>query len=590
MNFAFALLLVVVQFCSGELSVEPTVQTPVGTIIGLSRSFTVYNEDIITNRFLGVPYAKPPTGQLRFQRSEPAEVFEIPFHAKSFGAICPQVVIPVFPIFYESMSEDCLFLNIFQPTTKPDAPEGHAVMVFIHGGGFILGSGDMYVGDALSAYGNVIVVTFNYRLGLFGFLSTSDSRSSGNVAFWDQRLALQWVTKNIGAFGGDPSRVTIFGQSAGSYSVIAQALYPGNMGLFQRIIAESGTPSISLLVVKNPEAAVQALSEALECNLGLHVVDCMESKTYNDILTAIDTYKEKFPEKSQSLVFGPSVDGEFFKRLPTEMTSMAKSKPQEEIKMFRSVDVMIGWNNFEAASAIPYIAAGENVDDFLPSAEKMNNEYIPTFMNIMQFGSSDLVKKLLAAEYTNWTHPNDPRAIRIELLRLLGDSMMPCQVIEYAQLHCNGSTNVKTFVYEFAAAPSYHIIDSPAWLEGANHGDELGFVFGFHEEMVESFRKLKKLDKAPEPSDLERQLSRTIMRYWSNFAKTGNPSSPVTSSQEWPPYDMTIQQGIVLNENIGEKSVKPYFFARVNNFWNNILKVVIENDDAGNCEKDGNCS
>jgi cholinesterase/neuroligin len=139
-----------------------------------------------------------------------------------------------------SYSEDCLYLNIYAPK-KPEQGEKLAVMVWFHGGGFIVGSADIYPADHLAVYGDVVVVTVNYRLTVFGFLSTGDEHAPGNYGLWDQRMALDWVNKNIEGFGGDPARVTIFGESAGAASVIYQGLYPDNRGLFQRVVAQSGS-------------------------------------------------------------------------------------------------------------------------------------------------------------------------------------------------------------------------------------------------------------------------------------------------------------------------------------------------------------
>ena len=146
------------------------------------------------------------------------------------------------PLFKEGLpiSEDCLFLNIYAPAVRE---QDVAVMIWIHGGGFIAGAADPYRSDALAAHGNVIVVTINHRVSLWGFLSTEDEHAPGNYGLFDQHLAIQWVHDNIKAFGGDPSRVTIFGQSAGGASVMYRSIFEGNEGLFQRGIAQSGSPT-----------------------------------------------------------------------------------------------------------------------------------------------------------------------------------------------------------------------------------------------------------------------------------------------------------------------------------------------------------
>ena len=187
-------------------------------------------------RYHGIPYAEPPVGQLRFQKPVPKQPFTSPYEATKHGNLCYQ--LQMFPLEGAKYSEDCLFLNVYAPVGRP---EQSPVMVWIHGGGFFAGSADFYISDTLSAYGQVIVVTINYRLSLFGFLSTSDENAPGNVGLLDQHVAIKWVHNNINAFGGDPNKVTIFGESAGGMSVTYQSLFAGNKGLFQRAIAQSGS-------------------------------------------------------------------------------------------------------------------------------------------------------------------------------------------------------------------------------------------------------------------------------------------------------------------------------------------------------------
>jgi para-nitrobenzyl esterase len=236
-------------FCkssSGRMS-EP-VRTEAGPVLGLSAkdpSIMVYK---------GIPYAAAPVGALRWQAPQPPIQWEGVRMADQFGDICPQMQrntnVP--------MSEDCLFLNIW--TGAGSADERRPVLVWIYGGRFIGGSGSepIYDGEGLARKG-LVVVTFNYRTGVFGFLATpelsqeSGRNASGNYGLLDQIAALRWVHQNIASFGGDPNRVTIAGQSAGAASVLHLINAPLAKGLFQRAIAQSGArfpndPEISGLV------------------------------------------------------------------------------------------------------------------------------------------------------------------------------------------------------------------------------------------------------------------------------------------------------------------------------------------------------
>ncbi|MEF2550608.1 carboxylesterase family protein [Aurantimonas sp. A2-1-M11] len=196
--------------------------------------------------FLGIPYAEPPLGRLRFAAPDPARPFKATFEADSYGPAAPQrrALVEPFATFAglnRSFSEDCLNLHVW----TPDTGGARAVLVFLHGGGFIIGSGSQYPGGDLARRGDAVVVTLNYRLGFFGFngfaeLFPGDERFANNAGLLDQRLALQWVRDNIAAFGGDPERVTIAGESAGAASVAFHMAAPGSHGLFGQAIAQSG--------------------------------------------------------------------------------------------------------------------------------------------------------------------------------------------------------------------------------------------------------------------------------------------------------------------------------------------------------------
>jgi para-nitrobenzyl esterase len=216
----------------------------VSTSIGDVRGFV---QDGL-NVYLGIPYAKAPSGSRRFKAPEPQPKWNGVFNAYEFGAVCPQVYDPIELDNPDenANTEDCLTLNIWSP---PAGNDQKAVMVFIHGGGFVVGSSKsrLYHGDFIAKYGDVVFVSLNYRLGLLGYLDFSaiggpEYTDSANSGLRDQLMALQWVQDNIAAFGGDPQNVTIFGESAGGASVTALLGIDNPQHYFKRVIIMSGSP------------------------------------------------------------------------------------------------------------------------------------------------------------------------------------------------------------------------------------------------------------------------------------------------------------------------------------------------------------
>ena len=218
------------QACAG------TVDPPAGKVCGLAIEAAVKTGRALYG-YRGIPYAQAPVGALRWAPPEPHPRWDALRRATSFGAICPQDVVT------SGDSEDCLFLNIWTPRAAVDREQRRLpVMVFIHGGYFVFGAGSLpvYDGAYLAASGNVVVVTLNYRLGALGFLAVPELGLTGNYGIQDQRQALRWVAENIAAFGGDPRKVTIFGESAGAMSVGLHLFsIPSNREQFRAAIMES---------------------------------------------------------------------------------------------------------------------------------------------------------------------------------------------------------------------------------------------------------------------------------------------------------------------------------------------------------------
>ncbi len=242
--------------------------------------------------FRGIYYAASPTDKNRFALPEPRRATIGDYDATKYGPLCPQDVTFTsnafkIPLPVTDTNEDCLSLNIYTPNLDSNrAPV--TVMVWIHSGGFNIGGGCLFDGTALAAYQNVVVVTLNYRLGAFGFLSTGDNQARGNWGLHDQIMALGWVYDNIKKFGGNPKQITIFGDSSGAACVALHYLSPLSTGHFQRGIAQSGTAIAPWSVMDQPRMWANALAEALVCSTdqSRKLIGCLRQKSVEKILNA----------------------------------------------------------------------------------------------------------------------------------------------------------------------------------------------------------------------------------------------------------------------------------------------------------------
>ncbi|XP_055486208.1 neuroligin-1-like [Leucoraja erinacea] len=300
---------------------HPVVATNYGRLRGVRKEL---NNEILgpVVQYLGVPFATPPVGERRFQPPEAPASWQHVRNATHFAPVCPQnihgmlpeVMLPVWFLsnlddvatYIQDQSEDCLYLNIYVPTEngpltkKPDdngAFRGvededirdsgpKPVMMFVHGGSYMEGTGNMFEGSVLASYGNVIVVTINYRLGVLGFLSTGDMAAKGNYGLLDQIQALRWLSENVGYFGGDPLRMTVFGSGAGASCVNLLILSHHSEGLFQRAIAQSGTAISSWSVNYQPAKYTRMLAKKVGCNFPetVDLVECLRKKSYRELV------------------------------------------------------------------------------------------------------------------------------------------------------------------------------------------------------------------------------------------------------------------------------------------------------------------
>ena len=274
----------------------------VSTLSGKLRGKTHDVLGIKVNTFLGIPYGEPPTGKLRFRHTVPVKSWSNVRNATRLPPACiqPEYTQKLFPIkiLEWNVSEDCLYMNIWSPVTNETSLP---VMVWIHGGMFTIGSIgiDEYDGSVLASYGNVVVVSIQYRLGLLGFLDFETDEIPGNMGLWDQSMAIKWVNKNIANFGGDPNLVTLFGTSAGGISIGLHMMSPETKNLFKRVILQSGSSMLlSQVFGRGPKLAEQ-FSNMVGClPEGTDLFDSVEMVT-----KCVDNMKfKKISEVQQEMV------------------------------------------------------------------------------------------------------------------------------------------------------------------------------------------------------------------------------------------------------------------------------------------------
>ncbi|MFK7602904.1 carboxylesterase/lipase family protein [Deinococcus sp. SM5_A1] len=471
-----------------------TVQTEGGAVVGQQSS---------VRTFLGIPYAAPPVGELRWKPPQPAAAWNTPRDASKFGGKCPQKVIALFALPGETPGdiqgqEDCLYLNVYAPKGSTSA-SNLPVMVWIHGGSYITGSSDSYDGTVLAEKNNMLVVTLNYRLGALGWLSlpalgTEDGGGqSGNYGLMDQQAALKWVKTNIAAFGGDPAKVTIAGESAGGMSNCAHLASPQSAGLFRGAIIQSGlctSPGNSVTL-----ADAQNRNQKYASNLGCKTDDlaCLRATPVDRLLST------KVPglRPAANLVWSPVYAS---KLLPLTLRDAFTTG------QFNRVPVMNGTNHDEGRL-------------FVSVASPDGKPISPVVYwggTGLTVGAANTVKVLNQYPYRNFGTP------ALAFATMFTDAVFSCPAL---RVDAALSKYVPVYAFEFNDPNAVTIVKTPVDLPslGAHHSSGLAYAFQ------------SKVDGLADFADFtlaQRQLSDAFSAAWVSFIKTGKPASA-----DWKTFD-----------------------------------------------------
>jgi para-nitrobenzyl esterase len=521
MKYIVALILFLAQAVIAQSELTNELIAPDGTFVG-TRTPT-------GRQFLGIPYAEPPVGELRWAAPKELSVKPKRFVAREFGSVCvqPASTANFTPKPGDPMrgSEDCLYLNVY---SSPDRRPMKPVMVWIHGGGFVTGSGGAYDAHVLAEKHDAVVVTINYRLGALGFLShPALGEESGNLGLMDQQMALRWVRRNIAAFGGDPKRVTIFGESAGGMSVCFQLLSPASKGLYSRAIDQSG-PCATAGLFKDRKTADQTginFAKSLGCpSDGTNALDCLKKLPAETLASASPGAASLGGITSWHPVYGTKIvpqDGRAFASGNFNRVPFINGSNRDEGRLF-------------ALFALPLLHNSQDYEKNLRA----------------QFGAK--ADKVLA-EYPVGKYGSPALAYAAYMT----DRLFACPALSASEAM---SRHTQVYAYEFNDRKTPYVLAVPTEIQslGAFHAGEIQYIF--------QTRTAPFTDPASFTPE-QKRLSDRMQEAWVSFARDGVPS--IAGEGSWTP----VRPGRVSIKNFdtsGPAYVRDFAQRHKCSFWSSL--------------------
>lgn len=527
---------------------DPKVQTAEGPVKGFLKNGIA--------EFLGIPYAAPPVGNLRWRPPQAHQSWSKTLNANNFGPQCAQVTLLGAFAGPANNNEDCLYLNIYSPFVQSNSHEKLPVIFWIHGGGNIDGASDGYDGSKLASQGHVVVVTINYRLGLLGFLAhpaiDNEGHLFGNYGILDQQFAMKWVKKNIAQFGGDGNNITVGGQSAGSLDTQANMVSPLAAGLFQRAIFESGVQEPAPLSFAESNAT--AFSVAAGCGSGATaaVAKCLRNLTVAQIMALQGTASSSGPYVSSN---GVIADGQI---LPSSFAAAYRSGE------FNHVPVISGMTHDEGSFGLAVTEYYENprvpfsVTDYTNIVTSIYTGNSGPAATPPPYPAGTVQEVMSLYPLSAYTTPQ----LALTAIETDGSVFFPCTQRQINRLI---AASVPLYAYEFddQTAPFY-FPKMPGFVPLAYHTSDIQYLFPLWHGGSTGI---------PHPlNGKQEQLSDELVAAWTNFAWTGNPNG--VGNSPWPRYVLQNNKSYWLSENIPALSLIPdpqFFSEHKCSFWDTIL-------------------